>query len=67
MDTARSRFDSLMKERDLIERSLLTSIKEHESLGVGLNDSLLDAQGFPRAEIDLYRIRNLRSSISSNF
>lgn len=66
MGSPRNLMDELVKERDLIEKSILTSIKEHESLGVGLNDSLLDAQGYPRPELDLYRLRSLRNSIARN-
>lgn len=66
MDSARAQLDSLMRERDLIEKAISTSIREHESLGAGLNEPLLDSQGYPRAELDLYRIRFLRNSIASN-
>ena len=64
MEEARAHMASLMRQRDLIENSILSSIKEHEGLGIGLKDSLLDSQGFPRAELDLYQIRSLRNSIA---
>jgi len=57
--------DELMKARDLIESSLKQSILELEHMGVSPNDSLLDSEGYPRADIDLYRARALRSSIIS--
>ena len=57
--------DELIKARDLIENSLRQSIRELEEMGIGPNDSLIDAEGFPRVDIDLYRVRSLRSSISS--
>jgi 26S proteasome regulatory subunit N4 len=57
--------DELIKERDFIEISLLQSIRELEEMGIGPNDSLVDSQGYPRGDIDLYRVRSLRSSISS--
>ncbi len=66
MGSSRNLMDELMKERDFIEKSILTSIQEHESLGVDLNDSLLDAEGYPRPELDLYRLRSLRNSIARN-
>ena len=57
--------DELMKECDFVENSLVQSIRELEDIGVGPNDSLVDSEGYPRADIDLYRVRSLRSSISS--
>ena len=57
--------DELIKARDLIENSLRQSIRELEEMGIGPNDSLIDAEGFPRVDTDLYRVRSLRSSISS--
>lgn len=65
MEATRAHMDTLMKERDRIEKSILMAMKEHESLGVRLNEPLLDAQGYPRPELDLYRIRSLRNSIAS--
>jgi hypothetical protein len=65
MEYVRAHMATLMKERDWIENAILTSMKEHESLGIKLNESVLDSQGFPRAELDLYRIRTLRNSIAS--
>lgn len=58
--------EELMKSRDLIESSLKQSILELEQMGVSPDDSLLDSEGFPRVDIDLYRARALRSSIVSN-
>lgn len=57
--------DELMKERDFIEISLRQFMRELEEMGVGPNDSLIDSEGYPRVDIDLYRVRSLRSSISS--
>lgn len=57
--------NELLKSRDTIELSLRQSMRELEELGVGPNDSLLDSEGFPRTDIDLYRVRSLRSSIAS--
>lgn len=57
--------DELIKERDFIEKSLRQSIRELEEIGVGPNDSLVDSEGYPRVDIDLYRVRSLKSSISS--
>lgn len=55
----------LLKQKDLIESSLRQSIRELEAMDVGPNDSLIDSEGFPRVDIDLYRVRALKSSIAS--
>lgn len=55
----------LIKSRDLAEISVFQSIKELEELGVEPGDSLIDSEGFPRGDIDLYKIRFLRSSIAT--
>lgn len=57
--------EELIKEREFIEISLLQSIRELEEMGVSPSDSLVDSEGYPRVDIDLYRVRSLRSSISS--
>lgn len=57
--------DELLKQREIIEVSLRQSIRELSEMGVGPEDSLLDSEGFPRVDIDLYRVRSLRSSIAS--
>lgn len=64
-DDCKKLMDELMKEREFIEISLIRSIRELEEIGVGPNDSLVDSEGYPRADIDLYRVSSLRSSISS--
>lgn len=58
--------DGLLRARELKETSLRQSLNELEDLGVGLNDPLIDSEGYPRTDIDLYRVRSLRSSIASN-
>ena len=57
--------EELIKSRELIETFLKQSILELEQLGVSPTDSLLDSEGYPRSDIDLYRVRALRSSIAS--
>lgn len=64
-DEYKKLLDELIKERDFIENSLRQSIRELEEMGVSPNDSLIDSEGYPRVDIDLYRVRSLRSSISS--
>lgn len=60
-------YSELIKSLELIETSLKRSILELEGLGIGPNDSLFDSEGYPRGDIDLYRVRSLRSSIASNY
>ena len=57
--------DEFLESRDFIEKSLRQSIRELNEMGVGPNDSLLDSEGFPRVDIDLYRVTTLKSSIAS--
>lgn len=57
--------DDLLKLKDSIELSLRRSIRELEGMGVGPSDSLIDSEGFPRVDIDLYRVRSLKASIIS--
>lgn len=53
-----------MERKEQIERSIndsghiLTANKN-----VGMNESLLDADGFPRADIDVYAVRQARHQI----
>lgn len=58
--------DDLLKKKDLIELSLRQSFRELEELGLSPTDSLTDSEGFPRVDIDLYRVSALKSSIASN-
>lgn len=53
----------LMKEKDAIENKIrdLTSILTRN--GVGMNDPLVDSEGFPLNTIDVYQVRNARHQI----
>ena len=57
----------LFNSRDMAEHSLLQSLRELEEMGISPGDSLLDSEGFPRTDIDLYRVTTLRSSIASKY
>ncbi|GLV32538.1 uncharacterized protein CBL_00752 [Carabus blaptoides fortunei] len=52
-----------MKKKDLIEKE----IKELGSIltqnGVGMNDPLVDSEGFPLAHVDIYQVRYARNRI----
>lgn len=53
-----------MTKKEQIERSINDS--GHilmANKNVGMNESLLDAEGFPRADIDVYAVRQARHQI----
>ncbi|PVU92833.1 hypothetical protein BB561_003596 [Smittium simulii] len=66
MDTQDNRISSaklLIQQKLKLEQGLLeleTQLKEN---GAGLNTSLLDEEGFPRADIDIVTIRKIRVEI----
>ena len=64
-DPARSRQHTLrlMESKELIEAELNTYMHVLQSHGADLSTSLLDQQGFPRADIDVAAIRSTRASI----
>ncbi|CAH0717951.1 unnamed protein product, partial [Brenthis ino] len=60
---ARDRVMKLIQEKDRIE----SEIREHnlvlEANNVGMQDPLVDAEGFPRNDIDVYKVRHARHRI----
>jgi Nas2 N_terminal domain len=60
----------LMAQRDALETEAfainedLTSPGPNGEPAAGLKDSLVDAEGFPRADIDVYAVRNKRHRLS---
>ncbi|RKP36868.1 hypothetical protein BJ085DRAFT_16515 [Dimargaris cristalligena] len=59
MDAARE----LLDRKDIIENQLRTLEASLHKQGVGLNDPLIDAEGFPRADIDVSAVRVIRVEI----
>ncbi|CAL1543450.1 unnamed protein product [Lymnaea stagnalis] len=59
------RYQELVKKKDEIERSVkeLMDLLESQK-GVGLNEPLVDTEGFPRSDIDVYSCRHARHQIS---
>jgi 26S proteasome regulatory subunit N4 len=53
--------EALVKKKDGIEAKIRLIINELDALGVGLKGKLVDDEGFPKSELDLYRIRELRN------
>lgn len=52
-----------MEEKERIEREIEELNLVLENNHVGMTDSLLDAEGYPRSDIDVYQIRLARHRI----
>ncbi|XP_062399614.1 26S proteasome non-ATPase regulatory subunit 9 isoform X2 [Sardina pilchardus] len=55
---------NLVKKKDEIEEQIKAYYDVLEDGGVGMEGPLVDVEGFPRADLDLYQIRTARHSIS---
>jgi 26S proteasome regulatory subunit N4 len=70
MATDRDKLNQLISQRELLEleaeaiTSELTSPGPNGERPIGIKDSLVDAEGFPRADIDVYRARNQRNRLA---
>lgn len=53
-----------MKRKDEIEEQIKAYYDVLEDQGVGVEDPLVDEEGYPRADVNLYHIRNARHNIS---
>ncbi|XP_068625095.1 26S proteasome non-ATPase regulatory subunit 9 [Battus philenor] len=60
---ARDRVLKLMEEKDRIESEIRDQTAILESNNVGMHDSLVDGEGFPRNDIDVYKVRHARHRI----
>ncbi|VVD00038.1 26S proteasome non-ATPase regulatory subunit 9 [Leptidea sinapis] len=60
---ARDRVLKLMEERDRIEAAIRDETSVLESNNVGMHDPLLDRDGYPRNDIDVYKVRHARHQI----
>jgi 26S proteasome non-ATPase regulatory subunit 9 len=60
MDHARA----LMAEKEEIENKIKDLESVLKSQGVDMKSSLVDQQGFPRADIDIYLVRNTRAALA---
>lgn len=54
----------LMKRKDDIEEQIKAYYDMLQTAGVGMDAPLVDVEGFPRADVDLYKVRTARHSIS---
>ncbi|XP_061784115.1 26S proteasome non-ATPase regulatory subunit 9 [Nerophis lumbriciformis] len=55
---------SLIKKKDDIEEQIQAYYDVLEDQGVGLEASLVDTEGYPRSDVNLYQITTARHSIS---
>ncbi|XP_077600726.1 26S proteasome non-ATPase regulatory subunit 9-like [Stigmatopora nigra] len=55
---------NLIKKKDDIEEQIQAYYDVLEDQGVGLTGDLIDAEGYPRSDVNLYQIRNARHNIS---
>ena len=51
----------LMRQRAELETSIRANLAQLEEMGVGLEVQLVDAEGYPLPEVDLYTARHLRA------
>ncbi|XP_030000050.1 26S proteasome non-ATPase regulatory subunit 9 [Sphaeramia orbicularis] len=55
---------NLIKKKDEIEEQIKAYYDVLEDQGVGVAGPLVDAEGYPRADVNLYQIRSARHNIS---
>ncbi|KAL1379258.1 hypothetical protein quinque_014713 [Culex quinquefasciatus] len=61
--TSRDQVLELIKQKESIEHKISEQGKILEANRVGMTDSLVDAAGFPRNDIDVYQVRGARHQI----
>lgn len=61
-DTLRQELRRLEKEKTLLEQKLTDALQYLASTPVGLRGRLLDDDGFPRSDCDLYAVRTARNT-----
>ncbi|CAB3229886.1 unnamed protein product [Arctia plantaginis] len=59
----RDRVLKLIEEKDRIESEIRDQNAVLETNNVGMHDSLVDSEGFPRNDIDVYKVRHARHQI----
>ncbi|XP_061025544.1 26S proteasome non-ATPase regulatory subunit 9 [Eubalaena glacialis] len=59
-----SDLQELMQRKEEIEAQIKANYEVLESQkGIGMNEPLVDCEGYPRADVDLYRVRTARHNI----
>ncbi|KAG7480997.1 hypothetical protein MATL_G00062110 [Megalops atlanticus] len=54
---------NLVKKKDQIEEQIKAYYDMLEDQGVGMESPLVDTEGYPRADVDVYQVRTARHSI----
>lgn len=54
---------ALMQEKEKVEQTLKELWDVLKSNNVGLSESLIDSEGYPRSDIDVYQVRHARHQI----
>eukprot|EP00500_Bicosoecida_sp_ms1_P000862 CAMPEP_0203811344 /NCGR_PEP_ID=MMETSP0115-20131106/3505_1 /ASSEMBLY_ACC=CAM_ASM_000227 /TAXON_ID=33651 /ORGANISM="Bicosoecid sp, Strain ms1" /LENGTH=175 /DNA_ID=CAMNT_0050720169 /DNA_START=112 /DNA_END=636 /DNA_ORIENTATION=- len=62
--TAREELMALMEKKDAMEEEIGALVAHLESVGVGLKESLVDAEGYPRADVDVHDVRIKRHRVA---
>ncbi|XP_013144794.1 PREDICTED: 26S proteasome non-ATPase regulatory subunit 9 [Papilio polytes] len=60
---SRDQVMKLIEEKDRIEREIREQTAILESNNVSMHDSLVDSDGYPRSDIDVYKVRHARHQI----
>ncbi|KAJ1945452.1 putative 26S proteasome regulatory subunit [Linderina macrospora] len=63
MTNSRQHTQELLKQKDILESELRDLESQLRSHGVTRTEPLMDANGFPRADIDIATIRQIRTSL----
>ena len=53
----------MMKQKEGLEEEIRALQEVLKSQGVDMEEPLVDAEGFPRSDIDVYQVRHARSNI----
>ncbi|XP_058796796.1 26S proteasome non-ATPase regulatory subunit 9 isoform X2 [Phymastichus coffea] len=64
LEEAKAAVLQLMTEKDKIEADLQAAKNVLDTNRVGMTDELVDSQGFPRNDIDVYQVRHARHKIN---
>ena len=56
----------LMKQKDNLEEEIKALHQVLESQKVGMDDPLVDAEGFPRSDIDVYQVGEIKQDRVNN-
>ena len=59
----REKVMEMMKQKEGLEEEIRALQEVLKSQGVDMEEPLVDAEGFPRSDIDVYQVRHARSNI----